>query len=254
MHAALYKASIAMNGTTITAHDATACLSYHSQNEVHAHGYTTSSYSHKHVAGDPAVYSLPKNEGRFNDARWIKLLDSRHDLNVALPPNAKTPQTSVEWEGNALRLGNGAQFVKFYCAPLRIDGRRFMHDPMVFVRYFNGNYVQFFVTNTPIGPRFWSRLFARESAIMRAHPIDTIMAPLDVRHGVTTYRWLIQSMAASVLQRFATGIAWRWLRRRAARRQLLKRALRMPVCNDHELLWRLKATPEIISALVLAYI
>jgi hypothetical protein len=189
--------------------------------------------------------------------------DSRHVFNTALPTLAQTPQTEVKWA-----FKHGADMIEFFCSPLHVDDAvslddddddddddvigGFVHDPTVYIRYFNGHYAVFFSTCTPMGPRFWSRLFARGAAV----PWFSAAVPLDVRQQLISYQFLIHTLAASVLQGFMRGIGWRILFRRAQRRRLLKLALLRPdaAADVAELVWRLKATPKVIWTKVLTYI
>lgn len=232
--------------------------------EVYCHGYQAFHFSRNYVADAAAAATIMLDDD--NATRNVHQGDSRHCLNLA----PTDPQTEIKWDPAKLhsKVGGHRSFVEFFCGPLHVNTGRidadgdpiggFVCDPNVFIRYFNGHYAMFFSTCTPIGPRFWSRLFARESAAARAPEWFSAAIPLDVRHQIISYRFLIQTLAASVLQGFATGIKARWLYRRAQRRRLLKLALLRPYVggsSDGELLaWRLKATPELIWAKILSYL
>lgn len=231
--------------------------------EASVHGYHSNFTSHK-VHDSAAAYRAIGPRVR---------LATRHGFNTALPASPRTPQSDTRWMTLDGMLGSGSfagqsSYAEFYCAPLAVDSgideddeeedtKAFVHDANVFIRLFNGRYAVFFSTCTAIGPGFWSRWFARESALARAGSGWVSAAvPLDVRHQMTTYHWLVQNMAAKVLQSFKRGLGCRWLHRRAQRRRLLKLALlrsSYPV-ETNILVWRLKATPEPIWAKVLAYL
>ena len=250
--------------------------------EMYCHGYQAYRVSTKFMrdGGDASAvyYTIPPSTGSTLSTRRggmyasapdyqfgpVDHADSRHVFNTALPTLAQTPQTEVRWA-----FQHGAD-IEFFCSPLHVDDAvsldddddgdiigGFVHDPTVYIRYFNDHYAVFFSTCTPMGPRFWSRLFARGAAV----PWFSAAVPLDVRQQLISYQFLIHTLAASVLQGFMRGIGWRILFRRAQRRRLLKLALLRPdaapsdaAADDAELVWRLKATPKVIWTKVLAYI
>lgn len=246
--------------------------------EASVHGYFGQFTSHQ--VHDPAA--------AYREIGPRVQLSSRHGFNAALPASPQTPQADTRWMTLRSILGSGSlavqsSYAEFFCAPLAVhvggDGggidesdededeyaKAYVHDANVFIRFFNGRYAMFFSTCTAAGPGFWSRWFARESALSRAVGGGWVSAavPLVVRQQLATYYWLVQNMAAKVLQAFKRGLWCRRLVRRASRRRLVKLALLRPawgssgsvfVCGGDLLLRRLQCAPEAVWAKVLAYV
>lgn len=245
--------------------------------EASVHGYFGQFTSHQ--VHDPAA--------AYREMGPRVQLSSRHGFNAALPASPQTPQPDTRWMTLRSILGSGSlavqsSYAEFFCAPLAVGGiggievsdededeyaKAYVHDANVFIRFFDGRYAMFFSTCTAAGPGFWSRWFARESALSRASGGGWVSAavPLVVRQQLTTYYWLVQNMAAKVLQAFKRGVWCRRLVVRAQRRRLVKLSLlRRPSpfpAGSWEgegegdlLLRRLQATPEAMWAKVLAYL
>lgn len=252
--------------------------------EMELHGYRQNAVDH--LRGKMTIdltnswYTVPPNY-------WQpRKLTSHHGWNSRVVTMRTTPQFDVSWIAPVYyprRGGVRPMFVRFRCAPVVAEAlcgddhfdKVYLHDPTVYIQLCDGLIRTDFSTQTAAGPRFWSRFLRQETAAARRHPIESLSAAVSLQNKeqLLWYRFLVQSIAAYLLQRMARAVKYRWLLRRAQRRRLFKRIMLRPSPppllllaaesrEDEEAsslllvaaLWHLRTMPDVIMRKVLAFV